>query len=127
MIVLQLSLFLRNASGRMNGYGSGSTSSPLSLSVLSLLQSNRKSSTASTSTSDRNNIRNRNGNAKNVLTRQMLIEPSSTDITTSNNLIITATAEPSLVEHSLPQKISTSQNSQYELSSQQFVYVILTR
>ena len=159
---LQLSLLLRNVSSQ----NSKSASSSFSNMILTLLQSqsNRKYSSGSTSTSTSTSssssaTRNGNGNGKqnslshrikidfrnrkNILQRNMLIEPSSTDIatsTSSSDLFIMASAECSSVPNTISAsaivvendkiKNKNSQiniNSQYELSQQQFIYVILTR
>ena len=149
--LVQLSLLLRNVSSQ----NSKSASSSFSNMILTLLQSqsNRKYSSGSSSTSTSTSLsspvpRNGNGNGKqnslshrikidfrnrkNILQRNMLIEPSSTDIV--------ASAEYSSVPNTISASVIVAENdkiknknsqininSQYELSQQQFIYVILTR
>ena len=110
-LILQFSLLTKTVFGR------GSHSLSIAETSFSLLSTSRNFQSTITSGKDRNR--------NHAVLRKMLIEPSSEELS-SSSLMITASAEQYSQMTEL-KTVSASTDSQYELSPQQFVYVVLTR
>ena len=111
-LLLQFSLLTKSVCSRSSAVSS------IVESTLSLLYTPKKLQPATT-------ISGNDLHRKRIIMRKMLIEPSSEELA-STKVIMTASAEQNLQAAEV--KItSVSDNAQYELSPQQFVYVVLTR
>ena len=111
-LLLQFSLLTKSVCSRSSAVSS------IVESTLSLLYTPKKLQPATT-------ISGNDLHRKRIIMRKMLIEPSSEELA-STKVMMTASAEQNLQAAEV--KItSVSDNAQYELSPQQFVYVVLTR
>ena len=110
-LILQFSLLTKSVFGR------GSHSLSIAETSFSLLSTSRNFQSTITTAKDRNR--------NHAVIRKMLIEPSSEELS-SSSVMITASAEQYSQITEL-KTASASTDAQYELSPQQFVYVVLTR